>query len=439
MEKISNNLERHYKTFADKEDIFGFFSGLSDYVKYVFSESLLTTIIEKALGAKREKYDRLAELESKALEELQKSKGKLLEVIEKNKINPELLDGQHTSFSHGGLLNSLERFEKGEIHVSGYRTDVLENYLFDISVDLSRLGFQEELKDFINPDRHPQNVYGNFEFSDTLKESREQREVITQSKVIDIWGALDALSKFYKATLEVASNTPWGNIAPKYGEGARSELEVKDAVDISFLAGEWGQVVKANSDTFPRQEMGRDFYKLKVAKFKRHIDRAHIYLLQEIPNFKEGQDKLFHQTIALERALKNGEEEANLDRRIEAIINEAIEVRGGTPRPSQKFWGDGEMPTYDKGSATIKLGNRFVEIPIGSNQAVLCEALFDLPYGDWLLDSNVRDKFYTSNESTFYNTTRAINKAVNDEFGIDELLKYRALRVRIRKEIFDSD
>ena len=94
------------------------------------------------------------------------------------------------------------------------------------------------------------------------------------------------------------------------------------------------------------------------------------------------------------------------------------------------------VPSYDKENAVMSFGKQCLQIPLGSNQSVLCAALFDIPHGEWLLDSSVRSNFYTNSESAFYSAIRAINKAVMETFGIEEMLKYEASRVRIRKEIF---
>lgn len=94
------------------------------------------------------------------------------------------------------------------------------------------------------------------------------------------------------------------------------------------------------------------------------------------------------------------------------------------------------VPSYNKDSSVMSFGKQSLQIPLGSNQSVLCAALFDVPHGEWLLDSSVRSNFYTDSETAFYSAIRAINKAVMEAFGIEEMLKYEASRVRIRKELF---
>ena len=97
------------------------------------------------------------------------------------------------------------------------------------------------------------------------------------------------------------------------------------------------------------------------------------------------------------------------------------------------------MLSYDKSSAKLSLGNRYLQIPLSSNQSVLCDALFDLPHGKWLEDIVIHDGYYSESETSMYDAVRAINKAAKGKFGIDGLLQYKALKVRVQKEILNQN
>ena len=95
--------------------------------------------------------------------------------------------------------------------------------------------------------------------------------------------------------------------------------------------------------------------------------------------------------------------------------------------------------SYDKSSAKLSLGNRYIQIPLSSNQSVLCDALFNLPHGEWLEDVEIHHSYYSESETSMYDAVRAINKAAKSRFGINGLLQFKALKVRIQKEILNQN
>ncbi len=404
MDRISQNLERHYSAFIEEPQAFEFFTGLSDYLNYVKGELKLNAIVEKVLEKKKSEYAKIAELEEKSIKELQEAKGKLLKVIKKRKIEPSKLQGDHASIHYSeNIIRDLERLENGEIHTGNFYSDALEGYLWAIAVGIAQLGYKDDIKEFEDPNKYPQNIYGNYTFSQTLPLRYKQGEAIERSRILEIWGTFDWLQKFQVAFSELAQNTPWGEIAPKYVDDSRNHPEMVDAVDIMFFAEELKNLMGLNRSILGRSNV--DIHHMKVPVFKNHTKRVHAYLLKEL--------SINDSTGNFEPGIKE----------LKVNLNE-------------KWWKNGEKPSYKKDSAVMSLGNRHVQIPLGSNQGVLCEALFDIPLGEWLKDINVRDKFYTDTESAFYNTVRAINESAKDNFDIEELLQYKASRTRVRDELF---
>lgn len=93
----------------------------------------------------------------------------------------------------------------------------------------------------------------------------------------------------------------------------------------------------------------------------------------------------------------------------------------------------GEL-TYDKDAAQLRLGRHSLQVPLSTNQSVICEALFEREHGEWLKDIDVRPHYLKASETSLYDAVRALNRLVYDAWKIDELFQYEKLRVRIRKE-----
>ena len=113
-------------------------------------------------------------------------------------------------------------FETGEISISGFYSDNLQRYLFDIAVNLLKLGYQKELEQFVvtpteygryNDDvnglntnmRFGGNVRGNFIFTKTWPKRFEEERIVNAAREIEPWGAFEMLVKFWKARTEVTN------------------------------------------------------------------------------------------------------------------------------------------------------------------------------------------------------------------------------------------
>lgn len=90
--------------------------------------------------------------------------------------------------------------------------------------------------------------------------------------------------------------------------------------------------------------------------------------------------------------------------------------------------------SWDSLKSELVIGERRVSIPVGTNQAVICDALFDRPHGQWLLDMEVRHSYSKEKETSMYSAIRALNKASEKGFGIKDLFEFRKDRARIRTE-----
>lgn len=89
-------------------------------------------------------------------------------------------------------------------------------------------------------------------------------------------------------------------------------------------------------------------------------------------------------------------------------------------------------PFFDEINGKIFINNKSVEIPLASNQYVLCKKIFDQPFQDWTKETDVIDNFYKDGQRSFYDAVRLINNKIKAELDIKDFLEYKASRVRIR-------
>lgn len=310
-------LREQYNAVINQEADRGFFVSLAGYVDYILEIPTLKKSVDEVMLIKQKEYEKLAELEDKAIKELERAKIKLLKVIKDNNIPPDSLGfGQTTAILQGGfknILDQLEAFEEGTRYsVSGFKSDNLEQFLFDIASILLKLGHQSLIKDFIvsnekyeryyyEPDsafRITGNENGNFIFSNTLKLRRDQTKLIENAQKYELWGAFDALLKLQKAFLEKSKNISFGDMAKKYGNNTKNYQEASDAIDVVFFAEDLS-AISGDKSFFASQNTQSH---LKKGDFKNHLSRVNTYLLKELA--KTGNKMV--ETTEIKATYKNG-------------------------------------------------------------------------------------------------------------------------------------
>jgi hypothetical protein len=182
MDKTVETLKHYYGAFIDQTNILAFFTGLADYMNYVMETPALKKIVDAVMRRKEDLNIELERLEAERLAELQPIKKKLLKIIEEKKIDPNSLSS-YTSMppfpeEKENLLTRLEAFESGRITSSGFKSDNIERYLFDMAANLLKLGYKDSIKEYLvsgkeygnrhsDPDSELEvtgNIHGNFVF-----------------------------------------------------------------------------------------------------------------------------------------------------------------------------------------------------------------------------------------------------------------------------------
>lgn len=187
MKKIIETLKNYYKAIENAEKNSDFFQFIGDYVNFIKENEILKKLIQNETKKKEILLKEINENETEALRELYLAKKKLFKIIKKNKISNQKLNG---------LINNLNNYEKGEIFSSGFKSDNIERYLWEISKILFQNGYKKFLKEFIDEKPDIPNIYidnKNFVFSKTIKKRRKIETNIKELRNIELWGCWDYL------------------------------------------------------------------------------------------------------------------------------------------------------------------------------------------------------------------------------------------------------
>lgn len=306
-------LREQYNIMISQEEDWSFFRALAGYINYILETPILKKIIDGVMEKKQKEYDKLAELEEKALEELETSKDKLLKIIKDNNISPNSLSADFSIIPQGGnVLENLKEFEKNKLWISGFRSDNLERFLFDIASSILKSNHKSLLKNFLVSDEEYRkyhyepdskftitgNENGNFVFSKSLKLRREQSRFIEKTEKFQLWGAFNALLKFQEAFLEKSKNKDFGYISKGHKKGARNWQEGDDTVDIVFFAQDLEEIAGLkNGKPHPNSR-----HHLKKDSFKNYTSIVNAYLIKELA--KDGSREEVRTDVFTEKVKK---------------------------------------------------------------------------------------------------------------------------------------
>lgn len=223
-----------------------------DYIDYSVKNSITHVIIENLEKERAKAYKDYYHLKKEALKELIKSKKILFEIISKHSLkSPDV----------SKIMEELSRFEKGGIIISGIYEHNLENYLFEICRNLSDLGHQEKIKQFVDHNRRLKNIYSNYIFSKSLLLFDKESESIEHLKKIEIWECWEKL-KFIPEISRLA-----------FGRVINSKVHLEEEESKYFL----DFLIFREKVTSDRWE-----YENMLAQYKNYLTRLHNYFIQKI-------------------------------------------------------------------------------------------------------------------------------------------------------------
>ena len=93
---------------------------------------------------------------------------------------------------------------------------------------------------------------------------------------------------------------------------------------------------------------------------------------------------------------------------------------------------------YDKKSHTLIYKDKRCEVPVGSNQLILCEHLFKVKPSEWVTETDVVDDFRRGKESKqgFYDACGALDERITEALGISDLIEYQMSKARLNPVTF---
>jgi hypothetical protein len=249
-ENIAQNLERYYDFFIAREDPLDFFRGLYEYLDYAFSVPTLKEIFDEQLKERNLYYTNIENYEEKAISEMEEAKHKLLKSIKKlgvlllpfERFNTIAIPPFEDFFKH------LEAYENGEVQISGFQSDAMQNFLFDMAANLLKQGHGDMVADFIVSDDEysyyhrringnlsiVRNVHGNFIFSLIWPSRWEEEKLLERSRSLKPWGAFEKLLRFKRAYEAVTKNENFWilNTQDQGEKGVKNMDHGKEIVDI---------------------------------------------------------------------------------------------------------------------------------------------------------------------------------------------------------------
>jgi len=312
---ITQNLERSYKSFIDREQPFDFFKGLAEYLDYVFSVPELKQVFDQQLDERRVLYKQIEETERKTRQELDKAKKKLLTLIKKTGVDVASFE-RYLTYSINdktALLQELEAYENRTILGSVFVSDEIERHLFDITANLLKAGYKEELGEFIeSPREYAIHNRGNgpgqylqfgeqdgyFIFSKTLSERREKESNFERERMLKPWGSFEALFQFdiaYKfatsVNISLALSPPSGTEKTSWFGTAKERNKIFSmAQEIQRLAESQLDFHSMVNTRFEKVHAG-ELKNLKQITLRNAAQTAHNHLLQVIEGVVKNEDE----------------------------------------------------------------------------------------------------------------------------------------------------
>jgi hypothetical protein len=324
MDNIADTLQADFDAFIDQPVPMAFFSGLSDYVGYVLEMPQLKAIVDEVMKGKIEMYDELDQLENKALEEIKTAKEKLLKIIKDNNVDPATLTINLSSapgVSHDhNLLEQLALFEDDKVLISGFRSRTLEMYLFDIAAALAKMGYTDQLKEFIVPGEEygriyadsdgedhlliTGNIYGNFVFSKTAELLIKKDAQIDRVSGFGMWTTFDPLLKLHEAYIGRSKGMVKHAFLNDYVQRhtPRNAAEAGDLSDVSLAFDDLRGIADGTAFVGPIVANTYKHY-LGVSEFKGYATRAHRHLLKELARASTQQATVIGKTTPTDEAV----------------------------------------------------------------------------------------------------------------------------------------
>lgn len=281
-ENIIQTLENYHDAALRREDVWDFFLSISDYVSFIKRTPQLEQLTGKLFGQKNVLFSKVEKYEKKTRKELESAEKKLLKIAKDNNPSSHALDR---------ALKNLDLFKKGLVQQAGIPTDHLNSYLFNIAKEIKRGSANNLVASFEDPNRKPQNIYGNFVFSKSICLRDEAIKELEQQREIELWGCWDHLSLIEK---DLFLWQDW-----------RRQFHLVD----QQLIHEWVELKDmlkerkdspANMGHLAIRDDNAEFQRSKRDRYSQYISRIHIHILEELRR-ADGPDSIGQSKSVIEK------------------------------------------------------------------------------------------------------------------------------------------
>jgi hypothetical protein len=466
MATISQNLTDRYNDFIGKVRPWDFFMGLANYLEYVHATPALKKVVEEQVAIRDAEFAEIERLEEQSSNEFREAWKQLMTIVEKHKLDVSTFTAYTSAIptppgrALETIVEQMEAYEDGRISMSGFHSDHLERFVFDVAANLTKLGYGEELGEYAvtiqqaasyfaqingpsdNGLVYAGNEYGNFIFSKTWPERFSKVRSVERARDHKVWGAFDDLLKFWEARQEFLKGAGFFETMRDV-ESTEYKFGGKDALEVAWAVKDL-EVMEENHDTSEEP-----LHFLRVEDFRTRAASVAGALLSSLPenNTPEALMKARARKQALDQARdKYWKQAVNAHmEHVEAFMERYEEDRVSREADEiieQRWWSNGATPSFESASGKIFLDDKSCQIPLtAGNQQAVCSKLFESPIGTWLMEVDVINNFSRGDQSprAFSDAVRAINKQIYTDFGIRKMLEYSASRrVRVRKEVFED-
>lgn len=307
MSQIVQNLEREYDIFINKEQPLPFFKGLAGYLKHALSVPALKKIFDEQMAERRILINQIEEAEKKTRGEMSRVKTKLLAIIKKDKIDVGSFKRNATTSFPGDnttILQELEYYEKGSYAGNRFVSEEIQRHLVDITENLLRLGYKEELKEFV-VSYEPRRIFdfSNVVFSKTLPERIALVNRFEKERGLEAWGDFETLMQFY-AAYKLALSGRANDLDQLFGSVLKGGLVLEVGLEPDSWFGnskEQNNIITMAHEVHSLVESGQDFW--KTVHFPREQRMEVKRLKQQI--FKDAAQKVHNHLIRVAFETKN--------------------------------------------------------------------------------------------------------------------------------------
>ncbi len=342
---VRDVLTHRYITFINRETPWAFFVGLSDYIDYILGTPQFSWTIEREFAKRNSEYKLIETYEESTISEMDEVRDKLLGVIKKRKVNVNDFSREKSLFPSirhpdaENIIEHMQMFYDGVINLNGFRSDNINNFLFDISANLLEMGYKKDVEEFIVPDKEYQEYYqringkddelyitrnqrGNFIFSKTWPYRFEQVKKVETQRKLQLWGAFEEIIKIWHAKEGIGRNASMQEIFENCQNDEKYRLESDEIYDVSNIVADIKLILENHSISTSHLEYFR------INELRPIVTRINTILIEKT------SEEIYHEQIKSKgqtKAIQKNIEEFN-----QAILVDRIDVLGGTIKKENK-------------------------------------------------------------------------------------------------------